>query len=68
MTSAVGCSYTGLPVFGLRPACQVWARKGSSAAICSLKSCDVAPVSATSCHTIEVAAATARGVSHGASV
>jgi hypothetical protein len=57
-----------LPVFGLRPACQFFARNGSSAAICSLKSCDVVPVSAASCHTIEVAAGTARGVSQGASV
>jgi hypothetical protein len=68
MTRAVGCSYTGLPVFGLRPACQFFTRNGSRAAICSLKSCEVVPVSDTSCHTMEVAAATARGVSQGASV
>jgi hypothetical protein len=44
------------------------ARNGSSAEICSAKSCAVVPVSAASCHTIEVAAGTVRGVSHGASV
>jgi exonuclease SbcC len=44
------------------------ARNGSIAVICSLKSCAVVPVSATSRHSSEVAAATAFGASQGASV
>jgi hypothetical protein len=44
------------------------ARNGSSASICSLNSAAVLPVSATSCHTSEVAAESALGASHGASV
>ena len=58
----------GFPVLGLWRACQFFARKGSSAEICSAKSCAVVPVSASSCYSIEVAAGTERGVSQGASV
>ncbi len=58
----------GLPVLGEWRACQTLASNGSSASICSLNSAAVLPVSATSCHTSEVAAESAFGVSHGASV